>query len=94
LAVDIARITAKAVKVSGASGASTPPARTTRATPSRMRRSPSPIAMAPEAQELEFPIAGPRDPSSIATWQAPAPANTRRARLGGTERGPSARNSA
>src|SRR6185503_20584138 len=91
LDVDIARMTVKAAKQRGASGASTPPAITTVARPSRIIRRPSPMAIAPEAQEFEFPIAGPRAPNSIATLHAPAPANTRSARLAGMERGPLAR---
>ena len=45
-----------------------------------------------DAQEFEFPIAGPLAPNSIATLHAPAPANTRNAKLAGIERWPERRN--
>src|SRR2546425_2999072 len=92
--VDIALITVNAAKVRGASGASTPPAIIAWASPSRIIRNASPIAIAPDAHELEFPSAGPRAPNAMATLQAPAPANTRVARLGGTQRRPDSRNAA
>ena len=47
-----------------------------------------------EAQELEFPSTGPRAPNAMATLQAPAPAKTRMARLGGTARPPDRKNAA
>jgi hypothetical protein len=70
----MARITVNAAKVSGASGASTPPATTASTSPLRIIPRASPIAIAPDAQEFEFPNAGPRTPNSIATLHTPAPA--------------------
>ena len=75
-AADIALMSAKEPNVSGASGASTPPASMSGVWPSRTRRKASPIAIAPEAQELLLARLGPRRPMSMATLLGAAPPNT------------------
>ena len=51
---------AKAPRVSGASGASAPPATATSTIPERTAWKACPMAIAPDAHELAFPTAGPR----------------------------------
>ena len=91
LRVDIARISANAPKVSGASGASAPPAIITSAYPSRICRNASPIAIVPDAQLMEFVEFGPIAPSSMAMLQLAAPPNTARASVASTARSPCVR---
>ena len=79
---------AKAPKVSGASGASAPPARAASTVPARIAWKACPIAIAPEAHEFALPIDGPRIPRSIDTFDAPAPPKTAVARVGATARTP------
>ena len=85
------RMISKAPKVSGASGASTPPASIASARPSRMRRVASPIAMVPEAHELALATVGPVNPSSMAILQVAAPPKTESASVGETARIPRSR---
>ena len=80
LRVDIARMIANAPKQSGASGASAPPPIITSASPSRIARNPSPIAIVPDAQLIPLVLFGPCTPNSIATLQLAAPAKTVSAR--------------
>ncbi len=86
--VDIARMTAKAPKQSGASGASVPPLSMISASPRAMERKPSPMAMLPDAQLMPFVVLGPLSPNSMATLQLAAPPNTARASDGSTARRP------
>jgi hypothetical protein len=58
---------AKAEMAMGVVTASAPPARTTSAVPSRMRRVPSPTALDPAAQAVATHTLGPVQPSSMAT---------------------------
>ena len=81
---------AKAPNVSGASGASAPPARARSTVPSRMAWKAWPMAIAPDAQELALPTDGPVRPRSRATLLAPAPPKTASARVGETPRVPRA----
>ena len=74
--------------VSGASGASAPPATATSTIPERTAWNAWPMATAPDAQELALPSAGPRMPRSIATLLAPAPPKTAVASVGATARTP------
>ena len=79
---------ANAPKMSGASGASAPPASMTCASPRRISRNASPMANAPEAQELALVMFGPCSPSSIATLHEAAEPKTVSARIGSTPRMP------
>ncbi len=81
---------AKAPKVSGASGASAPPAMATSTMPARIAWAAWPMAIAPDAQEFALPTAGPRMPWSIATFDAAAPPKTAVASVGATARTPRA----
>ena len=81
-------MSANAPKVSGARGASAPPARAASTVPSRMAWNAWPIAIAPEAHEFELPTAGPVIPRSSATLLAPAPPKTASASVGATPRTP------
>src|SRR5687767_1439880 len=76
LRVDMARMSENAPKQSVDKGASTPPLIITSAYPSRMARNPSPTAIVPDAQLIEFVEFGPYTPNSIATLQEAAPPNT------------------
>ena len=89
--VDIARIRSKAPKINGASGHSTPPARNRSASPARMERKASPIAIAAEVQESELALGGPVRLNSMAMLQEAEPLKTARARLGLIRRIPSRR---
>src|SRR5438105_3134761 len=62
-----APIRAKAAMAMGTTTASAPPARTTSAVPSRIRRAPSPTAWVPAAQAVATQTLGPVQPSSMAT---------------------------
>ena len=53
---------AKAAIVTGVTQASVPPATTTSAMPSRTRRAPSPMALAPVAQAVATAVLGPVKP--------------------------------
>jgi hypothetical protein len=90
LRCDSTLIIAKAPKVSGASGASAPPASATSTVPSRTASKAWPMATAPEAHEFALPTAGPVIPRSSATLLAPAPPKTASARVGATPRTPRA----
>ena len=63
---------ANAAIVSGVTAASVPPAITTSAVPSRIRRTPSPMACAPAAHAVATHRLGPVHPSCIATTPAVA----------------------
>src|SRR5205814_8226748 len=67
--LEMARIRSNEPKVSGASGASTPPASIMRAPPLCISLNASPIATAPDAHELALVWFGPNSPISIATLQ-------------------------
>src|SRR5881397_395127 len=88
LRVLIARMMLNAAYVSGASGASAPPASMTSARPSRTAWKASPTAIVPDAQLIAF---GPVNPNSMAILQLAAPQNTANASEGSSPRGPSAR---
>ena len=88
LRCDRTLIMANAPNVSGASGASAPPASATSTVPARIAASACPIAVAPDAHEFAFPIAGPRISRSMATFEAAAPPKTAVARVGETPRTP------
>ena len=88
LRVDSTPIIANAPNVSGASGASAPPATATSTVPSRTAWNAWPMATAPDAHELALPMAGPRMPWSMATFEAAAPPNTAVASVGATARTP------
>src|ERR1041385_3521723 len=64
----------------------------TSASPPRMARNASPMAMAPDAQLIPLVMLGPVMPSSMARLQLEAPTNTVRASPGSTQRIPPARN--
>jgi hypothetical protein len=81
-------MTEKELNVSGASGVSTPPAMAMRAPSCLISRKASPIATAPDAQLFVFDMFGPVMPSSMATLQELAPANTDNASMGSTPRSP------
>ena len=80
-----------AANVSGASGASAPPASITSARPSRTTWNASPTAIVPEAQLIALVALGPVSPNSIAMLQLAAPANTASASEASSPRGPCAR---
>ena len=88
----IARMSAKAPKVRGDRGASTPPVMATSTTPSRMSRNPSPIPIVPDAQLIAFVELGPWNPNAMAMLQLAAPQKTVSARRGSTARIPRFRN--
>ena len=69
---DSAWAAANAVMTQGVSGASAPPQITTSALPSRSRRMPSPIALAPAAHAVETLMHGPRNPRRRLSAAAPA----------------------
>src|ERR1043166_2524658 len=64
----------------------------TSASPPRMARNASPMAMAPDAQLIPLVMLGPVMPSSMARLQLAAPTKTVRASPGSTQRMPPARN--
>ena len=76
------RISENAPKVSGASGASAPPASMTVARPSPIRRAASPIAIMPAAHELPYARQGPFKPNSIEIFEEAAPPKTESASNG------------
>ncbi len=82
------RMRANAPKVSGASGASAPPASATSTEPSRTAWKACPMAVAPDAHEFALPTVGPVRPRSSATLLAPAPPKTASASVGDTPRTP------
>src|SRR5213596_864117 len=91
LRVLMARMMLNAANVSGASGASAPPASMMSARPSRTTWNASPTAMVPDAQLIAFVALGPVNPNSMAMLQLAAPQNTASASDGSSPRGPSAR---
>ncbi len=86
--MDIARISENEPNVSGTSGASTPPAKTTSAAPCLIARKASPRAIAPAAQPLPFARVGPVAPMSIAILVEAEPTKTESASIGLTARNP------
>src|SRR2546430_11493789 len=87
LRVLIARMMLNAANVSGASGASAPPASITSARPSRTVWKASPTAIVPDAQLIAFVAFGPVNPNSMAILQLAAPQNTANASEGSSPRG-------